>query len=253
MTIILDGTTGINTPGLTNTGTETLVNLTTTGNTTLGDATTDTLTVGVTGIVKDASGNVGIGTASPVTKLFVIDTSKTSTTAFANVITSFRSNAAGADSTIQFSDNVVNAIQLGLIGGSSGSFGVSTGGAERMRIASTGQMSTTNGAGTVALAYDCRAWVNFNGVTTTSIRASGNITSVTRNSAGDYTVNFTNAMVDANYSSVISVGNSASATVIIIGSTAGTAPTTSAIRFSCNNGSSGAANDVTYASVAIFR
>ena len=61
MTITLDGTTGITTPGLTNTGTETLVNLTSTGNTTLGDATTDTLTVGVTGIVKDASGNVGIG------------------------------------------------------------------------------------------------------------------------------------------------------------------------------------------------
>jgi hypothetical protein len=43
----------------------TITNFTTTGNTILGDATTDTLTVGVTGIVKDASGNVGIGTASP--------------------------------------------------------------------------------------------------------------------------------------------------------------------------------------------
>jgi hypothetical protein len=69
MAITLDGTTGITTPGLTNTGTETLVSLTTTGNTTLGDATSDTLTVGVTGIVKDASGNVGIGTASPAYKL----------------------------------------------------------------------------------------------------------------------------------------------------------------------------------------
>lgn len=46
-------------------GTSTLIDLTTSGNTTLGDATTDTLTVGVTGIVKDASGNVGIGTSSP--------------------------------------------------------------------------------------------------------------------------------------------------------------------------------------------
>jgi Chaperone of endosialidase len=71
MTITLDGTNGITTPALTNTGTETLVNLTSTGNTTLGDATTDTLTVGVTGIVKDASGNVGIGTASPAGKLDV--------------------------------------------------------------------------------------------------------------------------------------------------------------------------------------
>jgi hypothetical protein len=66
MAITLDGTTGITTPGLTNTGTETIVNLTTTGNTILGDASTDTLNVGNGGLVKDASGNVGIGTTSPV-------------------------------------------------------------------------------------------------------------------------------------------------------------------------------------------
>lgn len=45
----------------------------------------------------------------------------------------------------------------------------------------------------------CRAWVNFNGVTTATIRASFNVSSVTRNASGDYTVNFTTAMVDANY------------------------------------------------------
>jgi hypothetical protein len=58
----------------------------------------------------------------------------------------------------------------------------------------------------------CRAWVNFNGVTTATIRASFNVSSVIRNSTGDYTVNFTNAMPDANYStvgsgSVVSTGN----------------------------------------------
>ena len=46
----------------------------------------------------------------------------------------------------------------------------------------------------------CRAWVNFNGVTTATIRASFNVSSVTRNSTGDYTINFTTAMADANYS-----------------------------------------------------
>jgi hypothetical protein len=71
MAITLDGTTGITTPGLTNTGTETIVNLTTTGNTILGDASTDTLNVGNGGLIKDASGNVGIGTSSPVAKLDV--------------------------------------------------------------------------------------------------------------------------------------------------------------------------------------
>ena len=59
--ITLDGTSGITTPGLTNTGTETLVNLTTTGNTILGNASTDTLNVGNGDLIKDASGNVGVG------------------------------------------------------------------------------------------------------------------------------------------------------------------------------------------------
>ena len=81
MSIVLDGTTGITTPGLTNTGTETIVNLTTTGNTILGDASTDTLNVGNGGLVKDASGNVGIGTASPQNLLNVVKNSANSSAA----------------------------------------------------------------------------------------------------------------------------------------------------------------------------
>ena len=45
-----------------------------------------------------------------------------------------------------------------------------------------------------------KAWVNFNGVGTVAIRASFNVTSITDNNTGDYTVNFTNAMPDTNYS-----------------------------------------------------
>jgi hypothetical protein len=47
--------------------------------------------------------------------------------------------------------------------------------------------------------YFARAWVNFNGTGTVAIRASGNVMSITDNGAGDYTVKFTNAMVDNNY------------------------------------------------------
>ena len=46
----------------------------------------------------------------------------------------------------------------------------------------------------------CRAWVNFNGTGTVAIRGSFNVSSITDNGTGDYTVNFTNAMTDANYS-----------------------------------------------------
>jgi hypothetical protein len=52
----------------------------------------------------------------------------------------------------------------------------------------------------------CRAWVNFNGTTNTggfcTIRGSFNVTTVADNGTGDYTVNFTNAMPDANYAAI---------------------------------------------------
>ncbi len=47
--------------------------------------------------------------------------------------------------------------------------------------------------------YAARAWVNFNGTGTVAIRASGNVSSITDNGTGDYTINFTTAMPDANY------------------------------------------------------
>lgn len=63
----------------------------------------------------------------------------------------------------------------------------------------TGDFKMNSGYGSVATAYGCRAWVNFNGTGTVAIRASGNVTSITDNGTGDYTVNFTTAMPDANY------------------------------------------------------
>ena len=53
-----------------------------------------------------------------------------------------------------------------------------------------------------APSYLCRAWVNFNGTGTVAIRASGNVTSITDGGTGVYTVNFTTAMSDANYSAI---------------------------------------------------
>lgn len=51
-----------------------------------------------------------------------------------------------------------------------------------------------------------KAWVNFNGTGTVAIRASYNVTSITDNGTGQYTVNFTTALPDANYA----VGGSSS-------------------------------------------
>jgi uncharacterized protein (AIM24 family) len=66
-----------------------------------------------------------------------------------------------------------------------------------------GDFKMNSGYGSVATAYGCRAWVNFNGTGTVAIRASGNVSSITDNGTGDYTVNFTNAMPDANYAVVL--------------------------------------------------
>ena len=61
-----------------------------------------------------------------------------------------------------------------------------------------------SGYGSIATAYGCRAWVNFNGTGTVAIRASGNVSSITDRGTGLYTINFTTAMPNANYCGVAS-------------------------------------------------
>tara|TARA_R110000787_G_scaffold192818_1_gene304321 strand:+ start:27 stop:425 length:399 start_codon:yes stop_codon:yes gene_type:complete len=53
-------------------------------------------------------------------------------------------------------------------------------------------------------ATTAKAWVNLNGTGTVAIRDSENVSSITDNSAGDYTVNFATAMANVNYSAVAS-------------------------------------------------
>ena len=118
------------------------------------------------------------------------------------------------------------------------------------------QFATVSGTAPI---YTCRAWVNFNGTGTVAIRESGNVSSITDNGTGDYTVNFTTAMPDANYSSQIttsleSVGNEGSVGL----QSYATAPTTSAYRLTTGvpgtNGSTAfAPKDTSYITVTIFR
>ena len=55
--------------------------------------------------------------------------------------------------------------------------------------------------------YACRAWVNFDGTGTVAIRASGNVSSITDNGTGNYTVNLTTAMQDTNYTAIAAAAN----------------------------------------------
>ena len=69
-------------------------------------------------------------------------------------------------------------------------------------ITPAGLFGGLNASGTAPI-YACRAWVNFNGTGAVAINASGNVSSITDNGTGDYTVNFTTAMPDANYAAAV--------------------------------------------------
>jgi hypothetical protein len=101
------------------------------------------------------------------------------------------------------------------------------GGVEQMRLTSAGDLQMNSGYGSPATAYGCRAWVNFNGTGTVAIRASGNVSSITDNGTGDYTVNFTTAMPDVNYAQVITAGSFNDSGSFTATSSTGTQATTS--------------------------
>jgi len=135
----------------------------------------------------------------------------------------------------------------------------------------TGNANTaTKLAGTTGSApsYACRAWVNFDGTKDTTgavstantnrfIRSSGNVTSVLRNGTGDYTVNFTIAMTDANYSvslTTLSLSSTDCGRVVVVKGVATTGPsnkTTSAISI-ISGSTSGGLQDLADINCTIF-
>ncbi len=118
-------------------------------------------------------------------------------------------------------------------------------------ISSSGNFSFNSGYGSVATAYACRAWVNFNGTGTVAIRASGNVSSITDNGTGDYTVNLTTAMPDVNYSIVGStIGSGNGATFI---DSRGTSLATGSARFGAFSSAANTLGDRDFISIAVFR
>jgi hypothetical protein len=122
--------------------------------------------------------------------------------------------------------NIINAITSGAGGlstsaDSSGTLNIQSAGSTVLALTSSGttvtgtgsysgNLSFNSGYGSAAVAYGCRAWVNFNGQSTVAIRASGNVTSITDLGTGNYTVNITTAMPDINYSIQITKQNTVS-------------------------------------------
>jgi hypothetical protein len=129
-------------------------------------------------LLNPDGGNVGIGTSSPSGKFHIVGSTY--------------------DYLIGFGANEDNYYSCG----SSGVHVFRNGATEQARIDASGNFKFNSGYGSAATAYGCRAWVNFDGTGTVAIRASGNVSSITDNGTGDYTVNFTTAMPDANYACV---------------------------------------------------
>lgn len=148
-----------------------------------------------------------------------------------------------------------SGVHFGLVGsgvtidavGAGTSMGFFTDGSEALRIDSSGNLRFNSGYGSVATAYGCRAWVNFNGTGTVAIRESGNVSSITDNGTGDYTVNFATAMPDANYSA--QVANPFATSNISCASPSSLAAGSCRAIFNLGGG----ASDTGFALVAIFR
>lgn len=64
---------------------------------------------------------------------------------------------------------------------------------------------TSGGSSSLSVPGAAKAWVNFNGTGTIAIRAQLNVSSITDNGVGQYTVNFTTAMPDANYCPTLAI------------------------------------------------
>jgi hypothetical protein len=182
-------------------------------------------------ITNIASGNssLTLQTGSSPTTAVTIDTSQTVNIAKAIQLSTGESGLYATDAALSnyASDNGVylngnsagwlrlsndgtNSTRINLNGSSystANQIEMFTAGTERMRIKSDGGIfSQPTGGGGLLEQFGCRAWVNFNGEGTPSIRGSGNVSSITDDGTGQFRINFSTALPDLNY--VVCVGAS---------------------------------------------
>jgi hypothetical protein len=126
---------------------------------------------------------------------------------------------------------------------------------DQSTVSATQIAGALNASGSAPI-YACRAWVNFNGTGTVAIRASGNVSSITDNGTGLYTINFTTALPDADYCPVVSCATNNVGTGVQVHSAtffgAAAVKTTTALQVS-GRADSGTAFDVTEFYVSVFR
>jgi hypothetical protein len=215
----------------------------------------------------DSAGNLGIGTSSPTAKAQIGDATVAATNrlVFGKAQTATESNlpaigqqSAGVGNDLVLAGTSTSATIRFYTGASTNSGEIGTGSnAERMRITSAGQLRTTVTGTTLMDDYGCRAWVNFNGTGTVAIRASGNVSSITDNNTGNYTINFTTAMPDVNYSWCTAIGygtaNLADGGVANLWGTFASGQTASSLRIQVTDPTANTATDTVYTGISVFR
>ena len=147
-------------------------------------------------VIDETNNRVGIGTSAPSDELHIED----------------------SNNTVQARlEATTGSLYVG-VGGNAGYLNTTTSEGIRIRDTGTdlasfredGSFQFNSGFGSVGTAYGCRAWVKFDGTGTVTIRASGNVSSIDDNDTGNYTVNFTNSMPDANFAAVASTAGTTS-------------------------------------------
>jgi hypothetical protein len=198
----------------------------------------------------DSSGRVGIGTASPAQPLTVsyfgsgsfTPTSSTELVTKAGFTVNPDSNGNSAIFSIAKNSDGHALLQASNGSGSS---------VYDLSLNPYGNIRFNSGFGSSAIAYGCRAWVNFNGTGTVAIRASGNVSSITDNGGtGDWTVNLTTAMPDANFCWTATAENQGPGDRLFAALNAPN--TTSTLRVSTYN-EGGTQKDSAYVFVSVFR
>lgn len=124
-----------------------------------------------------------------------------------------------------------------------------------MTISGSNGVTYPDGTSQASGSQACKAWVNFNGTGTVAIRASYNVSSITDNGTGDYTVNFTTSMPDTNYNMVATVSGAGTGQLVGIDGIAGPTVNTGSIRsvFGRSGSSPFTIYDCSYVQVTIFR